>query len=99
MIVAVTCPSLSSLGLSRGDLVLVCEPAEDANAPGRVLNYGQDKACVPSSRSAVKKSHARMAPAWGRKNCDQASRTLALSPSHPVTARRQTRPRIGQAGT
>src|SRR5689334_2178785 len=28
-------------------------------------------AWVPSSRSAVKKSHARIASAWDRRNCDQ----------------------------
>jgi hypothetical protein len=29
-------------------------------------------AWVPFSRSAVKKSHARIASAWERRNCDQA---------------------------
>ena len=37
--------------------------AEDADAPGGVLDHGQDMAWVPSSRSAVKKSHARIASA------------------------------------
>ena len=37
--------------------------AEDADAPGRVLDYGQDAGLGPSSRSAVKKSHARIASA------------------------------------
>jgi hypothetical protein len=38
--------------------------SEDADAAGRVLDHGQDVACVPSSRSTVKKSQARIASAW-----------------------------------
>src|ERR1039458_54548 len=44
--------------------------SEDADAPGRVLDHGQ--AWVRSSNSAVKKSQARIASAWERRNCDQA---------------------------
>ena len=46
--------------------------SEDADPPGRMLDHGQDVGRVPSSRSAVKKSHARIAPAWERRNCGQA---------------------------
>jgi hypothetical protein len=49
---------------------------------------------VPPGRSAVKKSHARMASAWERRNCDQAgpgsrragSMPLLLRISHTVDA-------------
>jgi hypothetical protein len=34
--------------------------SEDADAPGGVLDHGQDVGLEPSSRSAVKKSHARI---------------------------------------
>ena len=51
-------------------------------------------AWVPSSRSVVKKSHARIASAWERRNCDQVGPVrrgagpmpLALRISHTVDA-------------
>jgi hypothetical protein len=51
-------------------------------------------AWVPSSRSAVKKSQARIASAWERRNCDQVgpvrrgagSMPLAFRISHTVDA-------------
>src|SRR5450755_1184953 len=45
--------------------------SEDADAPGGVLDHGQDVGLVPLSRSTVNKSHARIAWAWERRNCDQ----------------------------
>jgi hypothetical protein len=68
--------------------------SEDADAPGRVLDHGQDVGLSPSSRSAVKKSHARIASAWERRNCDQVGpfdrragwRPLALRISQTVDA-------------
>ena len=37
--------------------------SQDADAPGGVLDHGEDIGVVPSSRSAVKKSYARIASA------------------------------------
>jgi hypothetical protein len=59
--------------------------SEDADAPGGVLNHGQDMAWVPSSRSAVNKSHARIASAWERRNCDQVGLYGARTPALALT--------------
>jgi hypothetical protein len=44
--------------------------AGDADASGGVLDHGRTQAWVPSSRSTVKKSQARIASASERRNCD-----------------------------
>jgi hypothetical protein len=60
---------------------------EDADAPGRVLDYGQDVGLVPLNRSTVKKSHARIASAWERRNCDQVGPVCRRPGSKPLALR------------
>jgi hypothetical protein len=68
--------------------------SEDADPPGACSITARTQAWVPSSRPAVKKSHARIASAWERKNCDHVGPVrrraglmpLALRISHTVDA-------------
>src|ERR1022692_4886511 len=68
--------------------------AEDADAPGRVLDHGQDLSLGASGRPAVKKPHAKIASAWERRNCGQVGPVrrgagpvpLVLRISHTVGA-------------
>ncbi len=45
------------------------------------------QAWVPSSRPAVKKSHARITSPWERKNCDQVGRVRRRAGSMPLALR------------
>jgi hypothetical protein len=44
---------------------------EDAEAPGRVLDHGQDVGLGAVEQVDREESRARIASAWDRRNCDQ----------------------------
>ena len=68
--------------------------AEDSDTPGRVLDDGQDAGLRSVEQAGGEECRARMASAWERRNCDQASPAsrrpgsmpLALRISHTVDA-------------
>jgi len=76
---------------------------EDADTPAGVLYHSQNVGLGVVEQAAVKKSLARIASAWERKNCDQVdpvrrragSMPLALRISHTVDAATLT-PKAGQ---
>jgi hypothetical protein len=67
---------------------------EDADAAGRVPGHGQDIGLGAVEQADREESHARIASAWERKNCDQVGPVrrraglipLALKISHTVDA-------------
>jgi hypothetical protein len=68
--------------------------AEDADAPARVLDHGQDVSLGAAGQVDCEESRARIASAWERRNCDQVgpvrreagSMPLVLRISHTVDA-------------
>ncbi len=61
--------------------------AEDADAPGCVLDYGQDVGLGAVGQVDGEESRARMASAWERRNCDQVSPLCRRPGSMPLALR------------
>ena len=45
--------------------------SEDSDAPGRVLDHGQDVSLGAVDQARCEEGCARVASAWERRNCDQ----------------------------